>query len=261
MTEHKSVAGCPVGGRERCPHARRRCVSGHRGSDARPKTCLWMCRGWGRAVAGRRGAARSPPAAWTSLRLAHTPTGPTTTTKFRSIPVRRLLDPRGCGNATAGEPLDLQRESESGPPCAAAEHVEIGAVHAELRGEGLACRAGGIDPPRKLGLACARSTSGPLRRCGHESSFRGRSGAVNPCYSMQMNYNDLMDASPSFDTLPPVLTVEEVADLMRVDRKTAYAAIADGGVPGVRRLGRCIRVSRDVFVRWLEEGDTKGRAR
>lgn len=39
-----------------------------------------MCRGWGRAVAGRRGAARSPPAAWTSLRLAHTPTGPTATT-------------------------------------------------------------------------------------------------------------------------------------------------------------------------------------
>ncbi|MBE7485931.1 MAG: helix-turn-helix domain-containing protein [Polyangiaceae bacterium] len=48
---------------------------------------------------------------------------------------------------------------------------------------------------------------------------------------------------------------------MRVDRETAYAAIADGGVPGVRRLGRCIRVSPDVFVRWLEEGDTKARAR
>lgn len=64
-----------------------------------------------------------------------------------------------------------------------------------------------------------------------------------------------MDAAPSFDSLPPVLTVEEVADLMRVDRKTAYAAIAGGGVPGVRRLGRCIRVSRDVFVRWLSEGE------
>lgn len=78
---------------------------------------------------------------------------------------------------------------------------------------------------------------------------------------MQMHYNNVMDASPSLNTLPPVLTVEEVADLMRVDRKTAYAAIADGGVPGVRRLGRCIRVSRDVFIRWLEEGDTRARAR
>jgi excisionase family DNA binding protein len=57
--------------------------------------------------------------------------------------------------------------------------------------------------------------------------------------------------------LPSVLTVEEVADLMRVDRKTAYAAIAEGGVPGVRRIGRCIRVSRDVLLRWLEQGETK----
>jgi excisionase family DNA binding protein len=55
--------------------------------------------------------------------------------------------------------------------------------------------------------------------------------------------------------LPPVLTVEEVAELMRIDRKTAYAAIAEGEVPGVRRLGRCIRVSRDVLLRWLAEGE------
>jgi excisionase family DNA binding protein len=66
----------------------------------------------------------------------------------------------------------------------------------------------------------------------------------------------------SSSTLPQVLTVEEVADLMRVDRKTAYAAIAEGGVPGVRRIGRCIRVSRDVLLRWLEQGDAKqGRGR
>lgn len=59
------------------------------------------------------------------------------------------------------------------------------------------------------------------------------------------------------NTLPQVLTVEEVAELMRVDRKTAYAAIAEGGVPGVRRIGRCIRVSRDVLLRWLEQGEIK----
>jgi excisionase family DNA binding protein len=57
--------------------------------------------------------------------------------------------------------------------------------------------------------------------------------------------------------LPAILTVEEVADLMRIDRKTAYAAIACGEVPGVRRIGRCIRVSRDVLLRWLELGDVK----
>mgnify|MGYP003508736932 CR=1 FL=1 len=56
------------------------------------------------------------------------------------------------------------------------------------------------------------------------------------------------------NALPPVLTVEEVADLMRIDRKTAYAAIAEGDVPGVRRVGRCIRVSRDVLLQWLANG-------
>ena len=64
--------------------------------------------------------------------------------------------------------------------------------------------------------------------------------------------------------LPAVLTVEEVADLMRVDRKTAYSAIAEGGIPGVRRVGRCIRVSRDELLRWLAEGQgdmRKGRRR
>ena len=54
-----------------------------------------------------------------------------------------------------------------------------------------------------------------------------------------------------------VLTVDELADLLRVDRKTAYAAIAEGGVPGVRRVGRCIRVSRDAVLRWLAEGESK----
>lgn len=61
--------------------------------------------------------------------------------------------------------------------------------------------------------------------------------------------------------LPEVLTVEEVADLLRVDRKTAYAAIAEGSVPGVRRVGRCIRVSRDALLTWLNEGEHKSRAR
>jgi excisionase family DNA binding protein len=64
--------------------------------------------------------------------------------------------------------------------------------------------------------------------------------------------------------MPAVLTVEEVADLMRVDRKTAYAAIAEGCIPGVRRIGRCIRISRDELLRWLAEGQgniPKGRRR
>ena len=56
-------------------------------------------------------------------------------------------------------------------------------------------------------------------------------------------------------SLPPVLTVDEVAVLLRVDRKTAYAVIAEGALPGVRRFGRCIRVSRDALLDWLGRGE------
>jgi excisionase family DNA binding protein len=54
--------------------------------------------------------------------------------------------------------------------------------------------------------------------------------------------------------LPEVLTVDELAALLRVDRKTVYAQIARGEIPGVRRLGKTIRISRDAVLRWLAEG-------
>jgi excisionase family DNA binding protein len=47
----------------------------------------------------------------------------------------------------------------------------------------------------------------------------------------------------------PVITVDELAVLLRVERKTAYAAVMRGDVPGVRRLGRCIRISREAVMR------------
>jgi len=70
-----------------------------------------------------------------------------------------------------------------------------------------------------------------------------------------MDFSSLSAGDGAPGQLPPVLTVDEVADLMRVDRKTAYAAIAGGEVPGVRRVGRCIRISRDVLLQWLAEGE------
>jgi len=40
------------------------------------------------------------------------------------------------------------------------------------------------------------------------------------------------------DELPEVLTADELAILLRVDRKSAYAALARGEIPGARRIGR-----------------------
>jgi len=62
-------------------------------------------------------------------------------------------------------------------------------------------------------------------------------------------------------TEPDVLTVDEVAELLRVDRKSIYAAVARGEVPGVLRVGRLIRFSREVVLRWVREGQAASRTR
>jgi excisionase family DNA binding protein len=59
----------------------------------------------------------------------------------------------------------------------------------------------------------------------------------------------------STGALAPVLTVDEVAALLRIERKTAYAAIQRGEIPGVRRIGSILRISRDALLDWLARGD------
>ena len=51
-----------------------------------------------------------------------------------------------------------------------------------------------------------------------------------------------------------VLTVAELAALLRVGRKTAYALVNAGEIPGARRIGRAIRIHRRAVLRWLSEG-------
>jgi len=54
--------------------------------------------------------------------------------------------------------------------------------------------------------------------------------------------------------LPTVITVDELAELLRVDRKTIYSLIARSELPGVRRLGRAVRIHRDTVLAWVEQG-------
>lgn len=48
-----------------------------------------------------------------------------------------------------------------------------------------------------------------------------------------------------------VLTVEELARLLRIGRNQAYEAIERGEVPGVLRLGHSIRLSVPTVQSWL----------
>jgi excisionase family DNA binding protein len=53
------------------------------------------------------------------------------------------------------------------------------------------------------------------------------------------------------ENLPSILSIDEMADALRVNRKTLYEAFRKGEIPGARRIGRIIRVDRDTVLDWL----------
>lgn len=53
--------------------------------------------------------------------------------------------------------------------------------------------------------------------------------------------------------MPEVVTVESLAAFLGLNRKTIYAAIDRGEVPGARRVGRAIRILRDAVLVWLAQ--------
>jgi len=62
------------------------------------------------------------------------------------------------------------------------------------------------------------------------------------------------DRESQSGTLPEVMTADEVARLLRVNRKTVYAAFKAGEIQGGRRIGGTIRFCRDRVLQWLAEG-------
>lgn len=52
--------------------------------------------------------------------------------------------------------------------------------------------------------------------------------------------------------LPLFATVDETANLLRTTRKAIYAMIERGQLPGVRRIGRRVLISRRELLHWLD---------
>lgn len=50
------------------------------------------------------------------------------------------------------------------------------------------------------------------------------------------------------------LRVDEAAAMAGIGRNAFYAAVKDGAIPGVLRIGRSIRISRKAFLAWLDGG-------
>lgn len=241
---------------------------------------LWMCRAWGQAGVSTRRASRLPPGRLDKPAASHTSTGPTTTS-CSSFGNRRQSDPSRRTRTFIHSATGIAPRVIFSIATASSRLGRLAPRHRRSR----CCRA----------TPSSRATSSRVRPAAsiHRESFvsrlrgrpRGRFAAAGIAqhfylaaarvklglpvtkpvaretrrvYNTAMEVGSIGVAGAAYAQLPQVLTVEEVADLMRVDRKTAYAAIAEGGVPGVRRIGRCIRVSRDVLLRWLAEGE--GRA-
>lgn len=64
-------------------------------------------------------------------------------------------------------------------------------------------------------------------------------------------------------TPPPdtdVLTVDEVAGLLRIERRTVYVCVRRHGLPA-QRVGRLYRFSREAVLDWLRRGTVRSTTR
>jgi excisionase family DNA binding protein len=64
-------------------------------------------------------------------------------------------------------------------------------------------------------------------------------------------------STESPQSLPSVLTVDELAALLRLNRKTVYDALARGEIPGARRIGGSYRILREAVIAWLGSGQVR----
>jgi excisionase family DNA binding protein len=56
-----------------------------------------------------------------------------------------------------------------------------------------------------------------------------------------------------------LLTVSEVADVLRTSRKAIYAMIERGQLPGLRRIGRRVLIRRLDLLHWLDHNCASSR--
>ena len=61
----------------------------------------------------------------------------------------------------------------------------------------------------------------------------------------------MMDRLLPNDT-PPILTVSELCEVLRIGRRQGYELVHRDGFPSIR-VGRSIRVPRQGLERWLSE--------
>jgi excisionase family DNA binding protein len=104
-----------------------------------------------------------------------------------------------------------------------------------------------------------RSPAAPILALGPandtEAPAPGRQAALgDPALTKDAAAETAGDDADDEGRLPRVLTPEELAGLLRLRPRSVYEAIARGEIPGVRRIGRKIRIDRDSVLSWLAHG-------
>lgn len=58
----------------------------------------------------------------------------------------------------------------------------------------------------------------------------------------------------NFESMPLVLSVEDIADTLAIGRNKAYGLINSGTIKALR-IGQHYRIPRDEFIRFLKNGE------
>jgi len=62
----------------------------------------------------------------------------------------------------------------------------------------------------------------------------------------------------NISTLPPMLTIDELAEVLRIGLNVAYREVRAGRVPGAQKIGGSWRVHRDSVKEWMASGGSGG---
>jgi excisionase family DNA binding protein len=54
-----------------------------------------------------------------------------------------------------------------------------------------------------------------------------------------------------------LMSVDELAKRLGINRKTAYKQVEDKAIPGVRRIGKLIRIHKPTVEAWIASGVKK----
>ena len=159
----------------------------------------------------------------------------------------------GCANTAETVCLDDERprfgQEAAGDPAQAPEWLWV--RHPSSDGREVWERHFASEAPRNGSAYLAAAGPSPS---AIDKAARSRSAPP----AAARDAHDVPNVSP---TMPLLMTVEEVAALLRIKPKTAYSMIASRQVPGGRRVGGVVRVHRDTLIASFQAAGASGKGR